>query len=113
MNTNICDDCKTLSNDTREISACTDDHLFGYKCCTKTVCVKCTYKCANESCQQIYKVNIDDSYDNFYEFTRCPYCDFETPRNICYWGDLRKDCQELCGCSMYKNGPIVVNGTKE
>ena len=55
-----CDDCQSVNQKLKKVSACADYHTSGDNCCFKNACEKyCSYKCSN--CLFTNKIDIEDS----------------------------------------------------
>ncbi len=104
-----CDDCKNNDQELKEVSACSDYHTGDGMCCFKNICINyCSYKCLQ--CSSINKINIEDSFDNFYDAFICWKCYSVNEVNVKFYGDLKETCRRYCECGIHERTHFNVNG---
>ena len=104
----VCDDCKGTSQELKEVTACSDYHT-GHMCCFKNVCASaCSYNCSY--CSSINKINLEDSFDNFYDSFTCWKCSAVNEVSIEFYGDLKETCRRYCRCGLHEKDDFNVQG---
>ena len=107
-----CDDCKNNKQELKEVSACAYCHNTGTgdcMCCVKNICINyCSYKCGQ--CFSINKINIEDSFENFYDAFICWKCYSVNEVNVKFYGDLKESCRRYCECGLHERTHFNVNG---
>ena len=104
-----CDDCQSVTQKLKKVSASADYHTSGDNCCFKNVCEKyCSYKCSN--CLFTNKIDIEDSFDNFYDAFICSTCSTVNNVKVVFYGDIKEACRRYCQCGLHEKDDFYVRG---